>query len=492
MTLSKEHLYRSNKLSYIILVSIAALFVIRNIQSFLQGNHIGSIVALTITIIGIITATFLIIFTKDKGTTIYGMCSIGFIMYATELFTHKEVLNYCFIIPIIIISFLTFSIKFIGLIGLVTIITNIINITIKTILLDEKDLAIYTNIIIFIILISATTTGMAKLIGEALLSSRTLLLKSIEHQEKVADTVITTVAEITGHFNELLLDIKEVDQEASTNNTSLKAIADSQEETVAEINQQVSMTANIQNAILNTQSSMTEVDMTTKEVTDSVNHGLQLVEKLQAQSDKVDFNAKEMADIVNKLSAKVTDVSAITNTIMAISSETNLLALNATIEAARAGDAGKGFAVVADEIRNLSEETRISTQKITDIITDLEQVTNTTLDILNESVKSIVEQSEQVKLVNDTFIKSGKDIEDLKALAHKILNDIHSVGSANEKIVDSISQLSAATQEVSSASQEGYEASEHITMKLDNFIKQIEIMYRKLERLVSEFKNNQK
>lgn len=333
---------------------------------------------------------------------------------------------------------------------------------------------------------------MAKLIGEALLSSRTLLLKSIEHQEKVADTVMTTVAEITGHFNELLQDIKEVDQEASTNNTSLKAIADSQEETVAEINQQVSMTANIQNAILNTQLSMTEVDMTTKEVTDSVNHGLQLVEILQAQSDKVDFNAKEMADIVNKLSAKVTDVSAITNTIMAISSETNLLALNATIEAARAGDAGKGFAVVADEIRNLSEETRISTQKITDIITDLEQVTNTTLDILNESVKSIVEQSEQVKLVNDTFIKSGKDIEDLKALTHKILNDIHSVGSANEKIVDSISQLSAATQEVSSASQEGYEASEHITMKLDNFIKQIEIMYRKLERLVSEFKNNQK
>lgn len=252
------------------------------------------------------------------------------------------------------------------------------------------------------------------------------------------------------------------------------------------------MTANIQNAILNTQSSMAEVDMTTKEVTDSMNHGLQLVEKLQAQSDKVDFNAKEMADIVSKLSAKVTDVSAITNTIMAISSETNLLALNATIEAARAGDAGKGFTVVADEIRNLSEETRISTQKITDIITDLEQVTNTTLDILNESVKNIVEQSEQVKLVNDTFIKSGKDIEDLKTLTHKILNDIHSVGSANEKIVDSISQLSAATQEVSSASQEGYEASEYITMKLDNFIKQIEIMYRKLERLVSEFKNNQK
>ena len=281
---------------------------------------------------------------------------------------------------------------------------------------------------------------------------------------------------------------EEIDQEANTNSTSLKAIADSQEETVAEINQQVSMTSNIQDAILNTQTSMVHVKSTTEEVTDKIVNGLRLVKELQAQSDKVDFNAKEMADIVDTLAERVKDVSAITSTIMAISSQTNLLALNATIEAARAGDAGKGFAVVADEIRNLSEETRTSTQKITDIIAELEKVTQITMGILDESVTNIAKQSEQVKLVNDRFIESGEDIEKLKLLTDKILNDIHSVGSANEKIVDSISQLSAATEEVSSASQEGYLASENITMKIDSFTKEIEIMYRDMEKLVSEFK----
>lgn len=58
-------------------------------------------------------------------------------------------------------------------------------------------------------------------------------------------------------------------------------------------------------------------------------------------------------------------------------------------------------------------------------------------------------------------------------------------------MVDSISQLSAAKEKISSTSQEEYVASENITMKIDNIKKQIEIMYHRLEKLVSEF-NNQK
>lgn len=79
--------------------------------------------------------------------------------------------------------------------------------------------------------------------------------------------------------------IKEVDQEAKTNNTSLKAIADSQEETVAEINQQVSMTASIQEAIEKTQARMANISQTTEEVTNKIVNGIHLVEVLQTQSE---------------------------------------------------------------------------------------------------------------------------------------------------------------------------------------------------------------
>ena len=71
--------------------------------------------------------------------------------------------------------------------------------------------------------------------------------------------------------------------------------------------------------------------------------------------------------------------------IFKISSQTNLLALNASIESARAGEAGRGFAVVAEQIRQLAEQTRVSTENIKTIVAEL--------NVNAEEVVSAVEKS---------------------------------------------------------------------------------------------------
>ena len=71
--------------------------------------------------------------------------------------------------------------------------------------------------------------------------------------------------------------------------------------------------------------------------------------------------------------------------------------------------------------------------------------------------------------MNSNFLQTGNDVSNLMKLLEEIRNDINTLYSSNQVIVDAISQLSGTTEEVTAVSQEGFSISENIIKKMDEF-----------------------
>lgn len=109
------------------------------------------------------------------------------------------------------------------------------------------------------------------------------------------------------------------------------------------------------------------------------------IEKMFTLRQKI----QTIAELILELSEHTQQIGNTIGIIEDIAEQTNMLALNAAVEAARAGENGKGFAVVAAEIRKLADESKQATTKITKIIKDIQQATNSTVMATEEGAKEI-------------------------------------------------------------------------------------------------------
>lgn len=175
-----------------------------------------------------------------------------------------------------------------------------------------------------------------------------------------------------------------------------------------------------------------------------------LKEKNTMTIDGVSQISKNIGSLVSEME----NIGEILNTILDISSQTNLLALNAAIEAARAGEAGKGFAVVADEVRNLAEQSSSSAENIKSIIDRVRETTTTAsknMDHIRDNVKI---QSGAVELTEESFKKLNISIQNIIQTITSMSQNIDSMTQKSGALTTNINNISGVSQESAAAAEQ--------------------------------------
>jgi aerotaxis receptor len=138
---------------------------------------------------------------------------------------------------------------------------------------------------------------------------------------------------------------------------------------------------------------------------------------------------------IEELTAVVQQISQFAGIIQDVANQTNLLALNATIEAARAGDAGKGFAVVANEVKNLAAQTSRSTDEISRTVARVLQAT----DSAAEAVRGI---GDQIRQVDGYAAGIAAAIEEQAAATAEISRNIGETAASTGVVTDQMKAVS--------------------------------------------------
>ncbi|WP_391204026.1 methyl-accepting chemotaxis protein [Psychrobacillus sp. L4] len=312
-------------------------------------------------------------------------------------------------------------------------------------------------------------TGLQNLIGQVSQTSQQVAASSEE---------LTAGAEMTNKATEHIANIAQ----------ELVIGSDKQMTSVTETTSSMNEMSSGVNQIATTIQHVAEI---ADETSERAREGNETIEHAIKQINSINETVKGLGKLIVNLGNRSTEIGSIIGVITDISGQTNLLALNAAIEAARAGEEGRGFAVVADEVRKLAELSSNSANKISDLISAIQEETQFAVKSMDKATEEVQQGILTVNNAGASFGQIEKSVQELTHDMHEVSSAVQQMAASTEQVLSSVNLVHevatatmAGTEEVSSATEEQLASMQEVAAS-SNALSE---MAEELQTLISKFK----
>lgn len=467
---------------------VCSIMSVAYFVEFLKGDRTLLYVLVTIVLAMAPVAGEFISYKKMHDTKmIKHFVGIGYaILYTFVMFTTNNHFTFVYVIPMLIAITVYNDFKYSLPIEVGMVIVNIVQLVMffQKGIYTKADMA-SVEIQFFVIVLICGIQLYASIVTEKLNQKKLAELKA-EH-EKTEELLMR----IMDTSDKMTQQIAESAQKTASLGESMQAMKESMEEVNSGSNDTAEAVQSQLNQTEEIQAMVEQVEKGTENIIDSMNQNKEAIAQgnanvgiLVKQAEETVESGKKVTEELSQLDTYMSQMNSILDIINSITSQTSLLALNASIEAARAGDAGRGFAVVASEISQMAQQTKDSTVQISQLIENVSNAIQMVVEVSSSMISMIESQNETTEKTAESFTVIEKNSDNVYGHSNELAAYVTKLADANKKIVDSISTISAISEEVAAHASDTLSATESNNV----IVEELAALSGQLETLAQELK----